>query len=101
MVIRPTSFRHSSISSKDISCPQAYNVNDDLSLHEANPTSLEGDQNHLSTSTGEDYATNNQDAPYKPGKWLYLAFATLGVPHYHGSIRCDSSVRSLTSQFIP
>jgi len=79
MVIRPTSFRHSSISSKDISCPQAHNVNDDLSLHEANPTSLEGHQYHLSTSTGEDYATNNQDAPYKPGKWLYLAFATLGV----------------------
>lgn len=79
MVIRPMSFRHSSISSKDISCPQAYNINDDLSLPKANPTSLEGDQNHLSTSTVEDYATKNQDAPYKPGKWLYLAFATLAI----------------------
>lgn len=79
MVDRPTSFRHSSISSKDMSCPQAYNINDDLSLHEANPIPLEGEQNHRSTSTVGDYATKTQDGPYKPGKWLYLAFATLAI----------------------
>lgn len=73
------SFRHSSISSKDISCPQAYNINDDLSLQEASPTSLKGDQNHRSTSTVGDSATKSQDAPYRPGKWLYLAFATLAI----------------------
>ena len=61
-----------------MSCPQAYNVADDSNSKEVAPESTEGQEGN-STQTAESPRPHIHAVTYKPGKWLYMAFATLAV----------------------
>ena len=68
--------RKSSISSRDISDPQAYRTSDDIMSRNLTPPSV---KRVTSASKPRPVSAAIRPTPYKPGLWLYLAFATLGI----------------------
>ena len=68
-------FRKSSMSSRDMSDPQAYRTSDEVRLRNGSAASVKPEiSNSQASSTGR-----TQPTQYKPGLWLYLAFATLAI----------------------
>ena len=60
------------MSSRDMSDPQAYRTSDEVRLRNGSAASVKPE---ISTSS----TGRPQPAQYKPGLWLYLAFATLAI----------------------
>ena len=69
-------FRKSSISSRDISDPQAYRTSDDIMTRNSTPPSV---KRETSAYIYIILSGAIRSTPFKPGLWLYLAFATLGI----------------------
>lgn len=71
-------FRKSSMSSRDMSDPQAYRTSDEVRIRNASAASVKPEISS-SYSTAASRKRKAQPAQYKPGLWLYLAFSTLAI----------------------
>ena len=71
-------FRKSSMSSRDMSDPQAYRTSDEVRVRNDAITSVKPETSG-SDSTAASLKRRPQPTQYKPGLWLYLAFATLAI----------------------
>ncbi|CAF9915044.1 MAG: hypothetical protein ALECFALPRED_009960 [Alectoria fallacina] len=81
---RPPLFTHDSIRSRDMSDPQAYRVSYGVQPHQATPASKRASRmasglKRESASVPLPALAQSKGATYKPGIWLYMAFATLGI----------------------
>lgn len=71
-------FRKSSMSSRDMSDPQAYRTSDEVRVRNGSAASVKPEISN--SESRQAYPTGRtQPAQYKPGLWLYLAFATLAI----------------------
>ena len=71
-------FRKSSMSSRDMSDPQAYRTSDEVRVRNGSAASVKQEISS-SDSTAASLKRKPQPTQYKPGLWLYLAFATLAI----------------------
>ena len=71
-------FRKSSMSSRDMSDPQAYRTSDEVRVRNGPAASVKPETSN-SDSTAAPQKRKIQPAQYKPGLWLYLAFSTLAI----------------------
>ena len=71
-------FRKSSMSSRDMSDPQAYRTSDEVRVRNEPAPSVKPETSS-SDSTAASLTIKPRPTPYRPGLWLYLAFATLAV----------------------
>ena len=71
-------FRKSSMSSRDMSDPQAYRTSDEVRVRNQSAASVKPETSS-SDSTAVSLTGRTQPTQYKPGLWLYLAFATLAI----------------------
>ncbi|KAM0798083.1 major facilitator superfamily domain-containing protein [Usnea florida] len=79
---RPPFFTEDSIRSRDISDPQAYRLSYSVPPHQVTQASKRASKmaSILKRESAPAPApTQSRGASYKPGIWLYMAFATLGV----------------------
>lgn len=81
---RPPFFRQDSIRSRDMSDPQAYRVSYGVQPHQATPASKRASRmasvlKRESAPVPMPALAQSKGATYKPGIWLYMAFATLGI----------------------
>ena len=77
---RPPFFTEDSIRSRDLSDPQAYRLSYSVQPHQATPASKRTSK--MASILKRESApapAQSKGASYKPGLWLYMAFATLGV----------------------
>ena len=79
---RPSFLTHDSIRSRDLSDPQAYRLSNKIQPHEATTSSKRASK-MASILKNESAPTRapaqSKGATYKPGVWLWMAFATLGI----------------------
>lgn len=71
-------FRKSSMSSRDMSDPQAYRTSDEVRIRNGSAASVKPEISNPE-STQASPMGRTQPTQYKPGLWLYLAFATLAI----------------------
>ena len=79
---RPPFFTEDSIRSRDISDPQAYRLSYSVQPHQMTPASKRASKMASMLkreSVPAPAPAQTKGASYKPGLWLYMAFATLGV----------------------
>lgn len=66
------------MSSRDMSDPQAYRTSDEVRVRNESAASVKPETSS-SDSTTASLPRRTKPTPYKPGLWLYLAFATLAI----------------------
>ena len=79
---RPSFLTQASIRSRDMSDPQAYRLSYSVQPHQATPASKRASRMasvFKRESVPVPALAQSKGAMYKPGVWLYMAFATLGI----------------------
>ena len=81
---RPPFFTQNSIRSREMSDPQAYRISYSAQPHQATSASKRASKmasllKRESVSAPPPAPAQSKGAAYKPGVWLYMAFATLGI----------------------
>ena len=66
------------MSSRDMSDPQAYRTSDEVRIRNESAPSMKPETSS-SDSTAASLTGKPRPTQYKPGLWLYLAFATLAI----------------------
>ena len=66
------------MSSRDMSDPQAYRTSDEVRVRNGSAASVKPEISN-SESIQSSPTGRTQPTQYKPGLWLYLAFATLAI----------------------
>ncbi len=79
---RPSFFTQDSIRSRDLSDPQAYRLS--YSVQPSQATSASKRASRMASISKQESAptpplAQSKAATYKPGFWLWMAFATLGI----------------------